>query len=195
MTKRFLSFLVILAIIFVLPASTPIEYTIVNETENSVNISATEEEGTTSVKNGVLMARFENMLNHNYLYDDDFLSDKTMIENSILAILDKSVDGEISEGLVKGFIADLYGRQVDTDTVVYDFHPASKGMIAIIPRGYCEYKHEIVSITEGEGGYDVVSEMTVLPHDGDVYVVTVNTVIVPNEGSSFGYNIIESNIA
>lgn len=190
MTKRILSFLVVMAIIFVLPASTPIH-------KNAVNVSAETTESVkaddiSSVVDGVLTARFENMLNHNFVYDDDFTSDKTIIENSILALLDKSENGEIDQGLVLGFIAGMYGRQVDPATAVYDFLPASEGKFAILPRGYSEYKHTIRSITAIEGGYTVFSDMLVLTHDGEEYTLKATTVFVPNEGSSFGYNIVSS---
>ena len=190
MLKRILSFALVVLVMFVMSAGVP--YTpqkVINNTASQVVSKPTNE-----LPQGVLKARFENMLNHNFVYGDDFTSDKVIIENSILALLDKQVDGEIERGLVVGFIADLYGRQVNTDTVIYDFCPASEGMIAIIPRGYSEYKHNILSITESEGGFDVVSQVTISTHDGEVITTTANTVIVPNEGSAFGYNIISSEI-
>lgn len=187
MSKRILSFLIVIAIIFVLPASTPVNF--------AEDVKADEVVATKTVENGVMQARFENMLNHNYVYDTDFESDLLMIENSILALLDKGEDGQIDKGLVLGFIAGMYGRQVDPTVAEYDFAPADEGKLVILPRGYDDYKHTITSIEEIDGGYKVISDVTVYPCDGFEYLATCETVFVENEGSSFGYNIVSSVLA
>lgn len=145
-----------------------------------------------SVEAGVLAARFENMLNHNFLYNDDFLDDKTVIENSILSLLEYVDNGEIDMALTLNFIANMYGREVDPNAAVYDFLPASEGKFAVIPRGYTVYSHKNVSVEEIDGGYLVHSEMTVNPHDDGGYTVKVESVFVPNSGSSFGFNLIKA---
>lgn len=185
MTKRILSLLVLVAILLVFTASAPVSE---NNVSDMSGIELTE-----TVTN-VIKARFENMLNHNYLYNDDFTSHKIIIENSILALLDKQQDGEISEDLVLGFIAGMYGLQVDPSSAKYDFAPASEGMFAVLPRGYTEYNHTITDVVADEYGYIVTSTVKVMPHDGDEYVTTAKTVFVSNEGSSFGYNIISSSL-
>ena len=193
MTKKVLSLALVVAMVFVFSGAIPVKKQV---TDTSVKvISPVVTANSSDVAYNVMKARFENMLNRNYLYDDDFSSDQTIIENSILALLDKSVDGEIDKSLVLGFIAGMYGLQVDPAAAEYDFAPASEGKFLILPRGYSEYSHTITSITEEVGGYTVSSDMLVLAHDGEEYTVKVTTVFVPNEGSSFGYNIISSNIA
>lgn len=195
MTKRIFSvFLIVMAIVLVLPAATPLQNIIAdNSVEINTPICETNPTNEDLVSN-VIKARFENMLNNNFVYNDDFYSHKTIIENSILALLDKGVNGEIDKGLVLGFIADMYGLQVDAKAAEYDFAPASEGMFVILPRGYSEFKHTIVDVIEDEGGYTVISEVLVLTHDGEEYLTTATTEIVPNEGSSFGYNIVSSNL-
>lgn len=193
MTKKVLSLALVVAMVFVFSGAIPVKKQV---TDTSVKvISPVVTANSSDVAYNVMKARFENMLNRNYLYDDDFSSDQTIIENSILALLDKSVDGEIDKSLVLGFIAGMYGLQVDPAAAEYDFAPASEGKFLILPRGYSEYSHTITSITEEVGGYTVSSDMLVMAHDGEEYTVKVTTVFVPNEGSSFGYNIISSNIA
>ena len=194
MIKKLISILLVFAILFVFSAATPIKKV---ATKNSVEVAAETYEvtnETVDVVKNVMKARFENMLNNNYLYDVDFNSHKVIIENSILALLDKEVNGEIDKSLVLGFIADMYGLQVDPAAAEYDFAPASEGMFVILPRGYTEYQHTVTEVSEDEGGYTVSSEVVVLTHDGEEYKTTATTVIVPNEGSSFGYNIISSKI-
>ena len=192
MLKRLIVAITLVAVLFVLPAATPIK---VNVTDTKVEVEATVYEvdkSNADIKANIMKARFENMLNNNFLYGDDFVSHKVIIENSILALLDKGEDGEIDKALVLGFIADMYGLQVDPSAAEYDFAPASEGKFLILPRGYTEYKHTVTSVSENEGGYTVNSDVVVMTHDGEEYKTTAATVIVPNEGSSFGYNIVSS---
>ncbi len=192
--KRFISIALVFAVLFVFSAAAPIKKI---TTVNSVEVVSKTYEvtnKTVDVVENVMKARFENMLNNNFLYGSDFESHKVIIENSILALLDKGIDGEIDKSLVLGFIADMYGLQVDPAAAEYDFAPASEGMFVILPRGYTEYEHKVTEVLEDEGGYTVTSEVVVLTHDGEEYITTATTIIVPNEGSSFGYNIISSEI-
>ena len=192
MLKRLIVAIMLVAVLFVLPAATPIK---VNVTDTKVEVEANVYEvdkSNADIKANIMKARFENMLNNNFLYGDDFESHKVIIENSILSLLDKGEDGEIDKALVLGFIADMYGLQVNPSAAEYDFAPASEGKFVIIPRGYTEYKHTVTSVLEDEGGYTVNSDVVVMAHDGEDYKTTATTVIVPNEGSSFEYNIVSS---
>lgn len=192
--KKILAAALVFVIVFVFSGATPVRKI---ATENSVEIVSEvydEVSNNAETTSKILKARFENMLNNNYLYNDDFCSHKVIIENSILALLEKAVDGEINKSLVLGFIADMYGLQVDEKAAEYDFAPASEGMFVVLPRGYTEYNHTVLNIVEEEGGYTVTSEVLVMTHDGEEYTATAKTVFVPNEGSSFGYNIISSEI-
>ena len=194
MLKRIFSCIMIVSIILVLSAATPIKTV---TTDKSVEVVSPVLEAVSrknDVTANILKARFDNMLNNNFLYDTDFESHKIIIENSILALLDKGVDGEIDKSLVLGFIADMYGLQVDAKAVEYDFAPASEGKFVILPRGYTEYEHTITSVIEDEAGYTVISEVLVSTHDGEQYVTSATTEFVQNEGSSFGYNIVSSKL-
>lgn len=186
MAKRILSFLILVAIFFVLPASAPVSL--------KTDVATANNEVVSNVEDGVIKARFENMLNHNYVYDTDFESDLLIIENSILALLDKAEDGQIDKGLVLGFIAGMYGRQVDPAAAEYDFAPADDGKFVVLPRGYDDYEHNITSIEVIDGGYKVVSNVTVYPCDGFEYLASSETIFVENEGSAFGYNIVSSTL-
>lgn len=192
--KKLLSLVLILAVVFVFSAATPIKKITSNTSVTTVSSDKAVTEDIAKVTKNVMKARFENMLNNNYVYDTDFESHKLIIENSILALLDKGVDGEISQSLVLGFIADMYGLQVNPDAAKYDFAPASEGKFLILPRGYTEYNHTVTDVFEDEGGFTVMSDVLIMTHDGEEYTTTAKTVFVPNMGSSFGYNIISSNI-
>ena len=189
--KRIFSLILIFAVLLVFSAATPIKK-ISSDASVEVVSSAYDVNVKEDIKCNVLKARFENMLNNNFVYGSDFKSHKIIIENSILALLDKAVDGQINQSLVLGFIADMYGLQVDSDAAKYDFAPASEGMFVVLPRGYTEYKHTVVDVSEEEGGYTVTSKVLILTHDGEEYTSNAKTVFVPNIGSSFGYNIVRS---
>ena len=192
--KRLISLVLAISVIFVFSGAKTIQK---KTTDTSVEVVSEAYDVTVKnaeTVNNVMKARFENMLNNNFIYNDDYQSHKVIIENSILALLDKGVNGEIEKSLVLGFIADMYGLQVDAKAAEYDFAPASEGMFVILPRGYTEYKHTVTNISEEEGGYTVTSEVLVLTHDGEEYTTTATTVFVPNVGSSFGYNIVKSDI-
>lgn len=184
MTRRIISCLAILLVLLVLPASAPF----------TSGAAAVEKQSSADADFGVRKARFETMLNHNYVYDDDFSSDRVMIENAILALLDHAENDEIDQELVLNFIRNMYGREVDPNTAVYDFLPASEGKFAILARGYSKISHTVVSVEEVAGGWEVASEMRIEPHDGQAYTVSANTLFVANEGSSFGYNIVSSDL-
>lgn len=145
-----------------------------------------------NITDKVTLSRFENMLNHNNLYNDDFNDDKVIIENSIISLLDYAAEGEIKKTLVTDFILNMYGRVVDENSAVYDRFPASEGNFAVIPRGFDKFSHNITFADEIDGGYVVYSVMTVDAHDGETYAVNVKSVFVPNEGSCYGYNILSS---
>jgi len=192
--KRLLSLVLVFAVLFVFSAATPVKKITSDTLVEVVSSSYEVTDANNEINNNVMKARFENMLNNNYVYDSDFESHKAIIENSILALLDATVDGEIHQSLVLGFIADMYGLQVNPEAAKYDFAPASEGMFVVLPRGYTEYEHTVTSVVVEEGGYTVTSDVLVLTHDGEAYNTTAKTVFVPNEGSSFGYNIVTCDI-
>lgn len=138
-------------------------------------------------------ARFENMLNHNRLYDSDFSDINTVVDNSILSLLEKREDEFIKRDLVEAFVYNMY----DLDIAEYKANPDApekSGYIFIMPKGYDEISHEIISVTQNGTLYCVISEMTVKTHEGEEMKETCETVLLENEKSAFGYNIISSNI-
>lgn len=141
---------------------------------------------------GAVVARFETMLNNNFVYNQDFDSDKAIIENSILSLVNHIEDGQIDMALTLNFIANMYGRQVDPSAATYEFLPADEGKIAVIPKGFSVHRHNNLTVEEIDGGYSVTSEMTVDAHDTDGAKILVKSIFVPNDGSLFGYNLIKS---
>lgn len=191
MTKRFLC--VFLSLVLCLSAFLGMPFSATAKadetpTENSVDLTDIQVN-----QDMVLAARFENMLNHNFIYGDDFYDDQTVIEGAILSLINFAEDGEINKALVLNFIANVYGLQVDENAVVYDFAPASEDTFTVLPRGYSAINHKILSVEENEGGFVVISKMSVNSHEGIAETHLVESIFVRNSGSCFGYNLLSAN--
>ena len=170
--------------------------TVLSVNASAISKKAPVKAAQTAEIGGRQIARFENMLNHNYLFEDEFSSDRDVIEKSIIS-LNSYVDdnNEIDKSVVLGFIKNMYGLSVDENSAVYSFAPAGAGKFAVIACGYSQVKHSNISAVFEEGRYVVSSDMTVSPHDGDAYTVKVKTIFVENKESSFGYNIVGAYIS
>ncbi len=143
-----------------------------------------------AIDQAVLLARLENMLDHNNVYNSDFDSTYEMVNNSIIALIDKGdEDGFIKADIVEGFIYNMYGITLDDYAVNPEF-PQKDGHIFIIPRGFEIYDHAITSV-EVDGDYiHTNSVLTVFSHEGYTYEYECRSIFKINESSSFGCNLI-----
>ena len=159
-----------------------------NATEKKPAVTVSEEK--------VLGARFLNMLNHNFVYNDAFESVYEMTACSEVALLDKAEDGYIKQSLIAGYLYNMYGvENADFAAVTKDF-PQRENYVYVIPRGFSVYKHSAPVITENEdGSYTVVTDVEISSHDSDVETAKATTLFVKNENSAFGFNIISSDIS
>ncbi len=159
-----------------------------NATEKKPAVTVSEEKA--------LGARFLNMLNHNFVYNDAFESVYEMTACSEVALLDKAEDGYIKQSLIAGYLYNMYGvENADFATVTKDF-PQRENYVYVIPRGFSVYKHSAPVITENEdGSYTVVTDVEISSHDSDAETAKATTLFVKNENSAFGFNIISSDIS
>lgn len=159
-----------------------------NATEKKPAVTVSEEK--------VLGARFLNMLNHNFVYNDAFESVYEMTACSEVALLDKAEDGYIKQSLIAGYLYNMYGvENADFAAVTKDF-PQRENYVYVIPRGFSVYKHSAPVITENEdGSYIVVTDVEISSHDSDTETAKATTLFVKNENSAFGFNIISSDIS
>lgn len=159
-----------------------------NATEKKPAVTVSEEKA--------LGARFLNMLNHNFVYNDAFESVYEMTACSEVALLDKAEDGYIKQSLISGYLYNMYGvENADFAAVTKDF-PQRENYVYVIPRGFSVYKHSAPVITENEdGSYTVVTDVEISSHDSDVETAKATTLFVKNENSAFGFNIISSDIS
>lgn len=188
MSKRLVNILLaVVVIVSVLCSVTFPVYAKDNTVKPALNVTETENK-----VDGSMIARFETMLNNNFLYNDGFNDDKAIIENSILSLASHIENGEIDKNLTLNFIANMYGRQVDPAAASYDFLPVGEDKFAVIPRGYSVYTHTVTDVDETEAGFVVYSDMVIDAHDSVCEKVTVRSIFVPNEGSIFGFNLVKS---
>lgn len=138
----------------------------------------------------VLISRLENMLDHNQVYNDDFDSTNDMVNNSVIALLDKADgDGFIDRDIVSGFVYNMYGIDLSEYSAEPGF-PSKDGHLFVIPKGYDLYDHTVLS-AEIDGEYiHTDSVLTVDAHDGYTYELSCRSIFKVNESSSFGYNLI-----
>lgn len=159
-----------------------------NATEKKPAVTVSEEKA--------LGARFLNMLNHNFVYNDAFESVYEMTACSEVALLDKAEDGYIKQSLIAGYLYNMYGvENADFAAVTKDF-PQRENYVYVIPRGFSVYKHSAPVITENEdGSYTIVTDVEISSHDSDAETAKATTLFVKNENSAFGFNIISSDIS
>lgn len=159
-----------------------------NATEKKPAVAVSEEKA--------LGARFLNMLNHNFVYNDAFESVYEMTACSEVALLDKAEDGYIKQSLIADYLYNMYGvENADFAAVTKDF-PQRENYVYVIPRGFSVYKHSAPVITENEdGSYTVVTDVEISSHDSDAETAKATTLFVKNENSAFGFNIISSDIS
>ena len=159
-----------------------------NATEKKPAVTVSEEKA--------LGARFLNMLNHNFVYNDAFESVYEMTACSEVALLDKAEDGYIKQSLIAGYLYNMYGvENADFAAVTKEF-PQRENYVYVIPRGFSVYKHSAPVITENEdGSYTVVTDVEISSHDSDAETAKATTLFVKNENSAFGFNIISSDIS
>ena len=145
---------------------------------------------------GALEARFTNMLNRNFVYGDTFNSAQAVVDNSTLALLNKrDEDGFINEQIVKTFVKDMYGIEFEIDNSINNL-PTKQDSVYVAPRGYTSFSHKILSVkTNEDGSYTVISAVVEKGHDAEESSITATTLFVKNENSSFGFNIISSDLS
>ncbi len=175
----------VLALVLVLACGFTVSGESSAPTDNSA-LSAEEEYAV------ILTARIENMLSHNFVYNDDFDSTTAMVDNAMLALIDKAdEDGFIDSALVEGFVYNMYGITLDQYAVCADF-PIKERYLYTIPRGFDKYSHEITATCEEDNYLHIDSVLTVTSHDGSSGVYNCRTMLEKSEASSFGYVIVSS---
>ncbi len=188
MKKKFLAAILVLCVCFsCILLSSPLKTNPVAAADSQSDISE-----------GVLKARFLNMLNHNYVYGESFYDIESMINDSMPALLhlrDLEDEDFIKEEYVKEYVLNMFGTELGEISNINADFPQKEGYIFILPRGFTVYKHEILKMTENEdNSYSVTSKIKVNSHDNSEETLICETLFIENYKSSFGYTIAYSKI-
>lgn len=165
----------------------------------ATNLNAVETEPKPVIdENKVFETRFLNMLNHNYVYGKDFENLDTIVNNSIIAVLDQR-DAEnsdyISQYVVNSYLNDMFGFEIYDFSVVNEGFDYKEGFVYIIPRGFSKYEHKAISLKSNEDStYTFTTFVTIKSHDGSEETALSETIFAKNDNSIFGFNIVFSKI-
>ncbi len=173
--------------------------TVIAESENSkAIITVSNNKQSVPQKDEILRARFLNMLNHSFVYDDSIYSVEEIVNQSVVALLSmRDVEDEdfIREDYVADYVYNMYGVEIESFEQINMEAPKKEGFVYIIPRGYSVYNHEALEMFVNEdGSYTFTTKVTVSSHDGGDYTDICTTLFVKNEASQFGFSIIRSDI-
>lgn len=172
---------------------------IINKPEKNVTVSpntlssVTINLSDTDSSSKVLQSRFLNMLNHNFVYGEDYLYVDKIFNLSTIALLDRADETKefIDETVVLSYIYDMYGIKIEDASAFNSDFPQKDGYVYIIPQGFTVYKHSNAKYTQNEDGtYTVETTVSVEGHDGEIKNLTAKTLFVKNSASSFGFNIV-----
>ncbi len=170
-------------------------------TDNGVNDNAVPEKNEViTVANNdssdkVLEARFLNMLNHSFVYNEAIYDDAMLTNASMVALLDKAEGYFLDQAVLADYIFNMYGKKYSSFDFLGEDLPELEGYVYIIPRGYNTYNHKIVSVTANEdGSYTVVTDVEIQGTDNEVETLKCETLFLKAEESAFGYNILYSDI-
>lgn len=143
-------------------------------------------------------ARFLNMLNHNFAYNEAYDSVEALVNVSMPALLqmrDTANEDYIANEIVADYIYNMYGVENIDFSQINTAFAQIEGYTYIIPRGFTVYSHQMVSAVQNEDGtYTVKTTVLVEAHDDYPTLLECETLFVENENSTFGYNIVYSAI-
>ena len=155
-------------------------------------LSVSGEEKTAHVEyDAAKISRFENMLDHNYLYGNDFDDMHTVINNSCLALLSAREGNYISTDVLFPFIDNMYGIPVYCDESLNSDFPRKEGAVFIVPRGFVQYEHSVTEILD-EGATVTVNSVARDIDSGEE--IPCVSVFIKSDESAFGYNLIVCNL-
>ena len=155
-------------------------------------LSVSGEEKTAHVEyDAAKISRFENMLDHNYLYGNDFDDMHTVINNSCLALLSAREGNYISTDVLFPFIDNMYGIPVYCDESLNSDFPRKEGAVFIVPRGFVQYEHSVTEIVD-EGATVTVNSVARDVDSGEE--IPCVSVFIKSDESAFGYNLIVCNL-
>lgn len=140
-----------------------------------------------------LEAHFTKMLDLNYCYGASFDNPEMMAACSAISLMDYAADVHgygigVNQNLVKSFVKSFYGVELDEQPLSFDESPEGYVMTPALEVG--TQTHTVLSITETEQGYEVMSTVMMYYGGDDCDICLVKSVFSVADGSEFGFNLI-----
>lgn len=198
MKKRFFNCAALILVLLLSFSVLSVKPSAVANTSNGL-ITAVSDKSDLPDSSKVQQARFLNMLNHNFVYNEAFNSVEDIVNASVPALLnmrDPVNESYIAESYVKDYVYNMYGVEIEDFSDINSDLAHLDGYVYIIPRGFSVFSHKIDSVSLNEdGSFTVVTSVSIDSHDGDSTSRKVVSLFVKNDRSRFGYNIISSEIS
>lgn len=140
-----------------------------------------------------LEQKFLGILNINYCYDFAFDEVDSMVNCAALSLYDYAYDSPgygicVNSSLLSGFVKSLYG--VEINATDFESTNAPEGYVSLIETDSCTLFHTLVSVTETDYGYEVLTCMATYYGGSDVETCLVKSKFVKNTSSEFGFNLL-----
>ena len=198
MKKRFFNCAALILVLLLSFSVLSVKPSAVANTSNGI-IAAVSDKSDLPDSSKVRQARFLNMLNHNFVYNEAFNSVEDIVNASVPALLnmrDPVNESYIVESYVKDYVYNMYGVEIEDFSDINNDFAHLDGYVYIIPRGFSVFSHKIDSVSLNEdGSFTVVTSVSIDSHDGDSISRKAVSLFVKNDRSRFGYNIISSEIS
>lgn len=198
MKKRFFNSAALILVLLLSFSVLSVKPSAVANTSNGI-IAAVSDKSDLPDSSKVRQARFLNMLNHNFVYNEAFNSVEDIVNASVPALLnmrDPVNESYIAESYVKDYVYNMYGVEIEDFSDINNDFAHLDGYVYIIPRGFSVFSHKIDSVSLNEdGSFTVVTSVSIDSHDGDSISRKAVSLFVKNDRSRFGYNIISSEIS
>ena len=198
MKKRFFNSAALILVLLLSFSVLSVKPSAVSNTSNGI-ITEVSDKSDLPDSSKVRQARFLNMLNHNFVYNEAFNSVEDIVNASVPALLnmrDPVNESYIAESFVKDYVYNMYGVEIEDFSNINSDFAHLDGYVYIIPRGFSVFSHKIDSVSLNEdGSFTVVTSVSIDSHDGDSTSRKAVSLFVKNDHSQFGYNIISSEIS
>ncbi len=137
---------------------------------------------------GVMLARFENILNHNHCFGDDFGSTDRLVLGAQLSLASLCDDGYIPAAAVNEFVFNMYGK--NAEDIVLPCDAQREGFYPVLPRSFSTYRHTVTDYSYMGDGTISVKTSVVIDPDCDAETTTCESLFFADGSSIFGYTLL-----
>ncbi len=162
---------------------------------SSIFVSSASEKNAIGRPKNEVEIKLLSMLNHNFVYGADFDNADDVVNGSLYALSEyKDDSGEfINASLVAGFVNNMYGIDIVDFSNLNANCPKKNGYLYAGKGNKTVYHHDNPTLFYNEDG--TITVTSTVSVEGSKKTYSAVSTFVPNEESSFGYNIISAEIS